>query len=87
MFRVHGHEQGEMAHCHLQTDVADLPASGKVSGLAGHMSKHFMCPFCDMPFYCLVDPDCHDPSSEYQALVNGICSLHMLNFIRIQTSG
>ena len=49
MFRVHGHEQREMAHCHLQADVSDLPASRKVSGLAGHTSKHFMCPFCDMP--------------------------------------
>jgi hypothetical protein len=68
-FRVHGHEQREIAHCQLQANVSDLPASRKVSGLAGHMSKHFMCPFCEMPFYRLVDPNCYDPLSESQLLV------------------
>ena len=67
MFRVHGHEQHEIAHCHLQSDVSDLPASHKVSGLAGHTSKYFMCPFCEMLFYCLVDPNCYDPTSKSQA--------------------
>src|ERR1700732_2457936 len=71
MFRVHGHEQRKMAHCHLQADVSDLPASCKVSGLAGHTSKHFMCPFCEMPFYRLVDPDCYDPSCKSHS--HGCC--------------
>jgi hypothetical protein len=67
MFRVHGHEQHEIVHCHLQADMSDLPAGCKVSGLAGHTSKYFMCPFCEMPFYRLVDPSCYDPTSESQA--------------------
>ena len=83
-FRVHGHEQREIVHCHLQSDVSDLPASRKVSGLAGHTSKHFMCPFCEMPFYRLVDPNCYDPSSKSQIL----CAQHnkSLNRISVQTS-
>jgi len=62
-FEVHGHDHTITSHSVLQADVSDLPASRKVSGLAGHTSKHFMCPFCEMPFYRLVDPDCYDPSS------------------------
>jgi hypothetical protein len=70
MFQVHGHKQCEIAHCHLQSDVSDLPASRKVSRLAGHTSKYFMCPFCEMLFYRLVDPDCYDPTSESKASLN-----------------
>jgi hypothetical protein len=63
-FKVHGYANMKMSHSVLQADVSDLPASRKVSGLAGHTSKYFMCPFCEMPFYRLVDPDCYDPLSE-----------------------
>lgn len=47
-FQVYGREQREIVHCYLQSDVSDLPASRKVSGLAGYTSKYIICPFRDL---------------------------------------
>jgi hypothetical protein len=62
-FRVYGEKEPIISHSFIQTNVSDLPASRKCSGLHGHNSKYFMCPICDMPFFRLVDPDCFDPTS------------------------
>jgi hypothetical protein len=62
-FRVYGEKESIISHSFIQTNVSDLPASRKCSGLHGHTSKYFMCPICDMPFFRLVDPDCFDPTS------------------------
>lgn len=63
-YRVHGHAHTKTVHSALQSNVSDLPASRKANGLAGHSSKFFMCGFCDMPFFRLVDPTCYSPISE-----------------------
>jgi hypothetical protein len=43
-FRVFGQQELQISHSQLQTNVSDLPASRKISGLQGHTSKWFMCP-------------------------------------------
>lgn len=63
-YRVHGREEPVISHSHLQSNVSDLPASRKISGTAGHTSKDFMCPYCDMKFFRLVDPSCYEPLGE-----------------------
>ncbi|KAK7039964.1 hypothetical protein R3P38DRAFT_3350014 [Favolaschia claudopus] len=54
---VHGKPAKEPFHVQIGTDVSDLPASRKTSGLLACTSKYFMCDHCDTPFYALVDPD------------------------------
>ncbi|KAF7360895.1 hypothetical protein MSAN_01119200 [Mycena sanguinolenta] len=54
---VHGKEEREPFHVQIGSDVSDLPASRKTSGLLSYTSKYFMCDHCDIPFYALGDPD------------------------------
>lgn len=56
-FNVHGKDEPEPFHAQIGSDVSDLPASRKTSGLVSFTSKHFMCDRCDTPFYGLVDPE------------------------------
>ncbi|KAJ6530158.1 hypothetical protein B0H19DRAFT_1273823 [Mycena capillaripes] len=56
-FRVHGKIAPELFHVQIGSDVSDLPASRKTSGLLSYTSKYFMCDHCDAPFYSLVHPD------------------------------
>ena len=73
-FRIHGQKDPIISHSFIQTNVSDLPASRKCSGLHGHNSKYFMCSICDMPFFRLVDPDCFDPTSTSYSNKHGYCA-------------
>ncbi|KAJ7208732.1 hypothetical protein C8J57DRAFT_1610075 [Mycena rebaudengoi] len=57
---VHGEVEPALFHVQISSDVSDLPASRKSSGLLTFTSKYFMCDRCDVPFYALVDPDSFD---------------------------
>ncbi|KAF7343039.1 hypothetical protein MVEN_01734200 [Mycena venus] len=59
-FDVHGKDQPELFHVQIGSDVSDLPASRKTSGLLSYTSKYFMCDHCNTPFYALVHPDAFD---------------------------
>ncbi|KAJ7697183.1 hypothetical protein B0H17DRAFT_1197583 [Mycena rosella] len=59
MFNVYEAEP-EAFHVQVGTDVSDLPASRKTSGVLACTSKYFMCDHCDTPFYALVDPDSYN---------------------------
>ncbi|KAH7917473.1 hypothetical protein BV22DRAFT_1026280 [Leucogyrophana mollusca] len=59
-FNVHGHDQRELSHSVVDTNVSDLPSSRKVGGLSGHTSKFFMCPTCKQPLFSLCHEDCFD---------------------------
>lgn len=48
---------------HSTSNVSDLPASRKTSGLVTYTSKYFMCDRCTVPFYALVDPDSFNSNS------------------------
>ncbi|KAJ7654607.1 hypothetical protein DFH06DRAFT_1092852 [Mycena polygramma] len=56
-FRVHGQVEPQLFHVQIASDVSDLPASRKTSGLLSYTAKYFMCDHCDAPFYSLVHPD------------------------------
>ncbi|KAJ7434622.1 hypothetical protein FB451DRAFT_1063278 [Mycena latifolia] len=62
MFNVAGKKDPEPFHLQIGTDVSDLPASRKTSGLLACTSKYFMCDHCDTPFFALVDPDSYNSS-------------------------
>ncbi|KAJ7756554.1 hypothetical protein B0H16DRAFT_1538396 [Mycena metata] len=62
VFRVHGHQNPEVSHSQILSNVSDLPASRKTAGLPSHNSKFFMCPHCYMHFYELTQVHCFDPS-------------------------
>ncbi|KAJ7603249.1 hypothetical protein DFH06DRAFT_1114701 [Mycena polygramma] len=61
-FHVHGKAEPELFHVQIASDVSDLPASRKTSGLLSYTSKYFMCDHCDATFYSLVDPDTFNSS-------------------------
>lgn len=63
-FNVHGHNEKELTHHAIHTEVSDLPASRKLEALESHSSKLFMCPICSMPSYYLAHPDCFNPTSK-----------------------
>jgi hypothetical protein len=64
-FRVHGHLQREVVHTNLHSNISDLPATRKITGLMSHSSKLFMCPDCKTPFYALTNPSAFDPQGEH----------------------
>ncbi|KAJ6528864.1 hypothetical protein B0H19DRAFT_1214570 [Mycena capillaripes] len=59
-FDIYGQAEPEPFHVQIGSDVSDLPASRKTSGLLACTSKYFMCDKCDTPFYALIDPDSFD---------------------------
>ncbi|KAJ7347668.1 hypothetical protein DFH08DRAFT_936539 [Mycena albidolilacea] len=59
-FDVHGKDEPEPFHVQIGSDVSDLPASRKTSGLLSFTSKFFMCDHCETRFYDLVVPDAFD---------------------------
>ncbi|KAJ7027447.1 hypothetical protein C8F04DRAFT_879956, partial [Mycena alexandri] len=59
---VHAKAEPEPFHVQIGSDVSDLPASRKTSGLLACTAKYFMCDHCDTPFYGLVDPESFDPT-------------------------
>ncbi|KAJ7758619.1 hypothetical protein B0H16DRAFT_1313721, partial [Mycena metata] len=67
---VHGKAEPEPFHVQVGSDVSDLPASRKTSGLLACTSKYFMCDHCDTPFYALVDPDSFDPITKHNLELN-----------------
>ncbi|KAJ7246650.1 hypothetical protein C8J57DRAFT_1438153 [Mycena rebaudengoi] len=62
-FRVYGHEEPQLSHSHIISNVSDLPASRKTGGLPSHNSKFFMCPCCYAHFFELTHPRCFDPNT------------------------
>ncbi|KAJ6582600.1 hypothetical protein DFH09DRAFT_1245975 [Mycena vulgaris] len=62
LFDVHNKPEPEPFHVQIGSDVSDLPASRKTSGVVTFTSKYFMCDHCDTPFYALVDPDAFNSS-------------------------
>ncbi|KAF8205907.1 hypothetical protein K438DRAFT_1963684 [Mycena galopus ATCC 62051] len=58
--KVTGKPELDLFHVQIGTDVSDLPASRKTSGLLAVTSKWFMCDHCDTPFYALVNCDAFD---------------------------
>ncbi|KAJ7302242.1 hypothetical protein DFH08DRAFT_978112 [Mycena albidolilacea] len=58
--KVSGEPEPDLFHVQIGTDVSDLPASRKTSGLLAVTSKWFMCDHCDTPFFALVDRDAFD---------------------------
>jgi hypothetical protein len=71
-FRVHGKDEPELFHVQIRTNVSDLPASRKTSGLLTYTSKYFMCDHCDVPFYALGDPDTYNSTSEFENVLHRI---------------
>ncbi|KAJ6533052.1 hypothetical protein B0H19DRAFT_1039565 [Mycena capillaripes] len=65
---VHGKDGPEPFHVQIGSDVSDLPASRKKSGLLSYTSKFFMCDHCDTPFYSLVHQDTFDSTSCWAAI-------------------
>lgn len=47
MMSAHGRAAQIRVHGRLYLNCSDLPASRKVTGLAGHASELFMCHVCD----------------------------------------
>ena len=47
-FTTESSEHGRTERSMLAVIVADLPASRKINGFAGHSAKEFMCPFCGL---------------------------------------
>ncbi|KIK95537.1 hypothetical protein PAXRUDRAFT_140462, partial [Paxillus rubicundulus Ve08.2h10] len=68
-FTVNGHDECEISHSHLDTNVSDLPSSCKAAGLQGHTLKFFMCPLCRAPYFSLVHPSCFDWACKWSIYV------------------
>lgn len=71
LFDVHGKSEPEPFHVQIGSDVSDLPASRKTSGLLTYTSKYFMCDHCDTPFYGLVDPDSFNSANTNFIIMSG----------------
>ncbi|KAJ7051311.1 hypothetical protein C8F01DRAFT_1222141 [Mycena amicta] len=62
IFRVFGQDEPEIVHVQIGTDISDLPASRRTSGLLSFTSTWFMCDRCTLPFFSLTDPDTFNSS-------------------------